>query len=142
MPSHSPSTRRAELPANDLGTDQGIPARTPRTCGSGARGVPKRRPTRGQRPSYRERFATRSDESRRPGTPPAVRHVQRRMPPEARADPATAIMAAVVTATAVETGHAPHGAVDRPNLVSIGTIVWLASELMFFAALFAMYFTI
>ncbi|MGA4542099.1 MAG: heme-copper oxidase subunit III [Streptomycetaceae bacterium] len=51
-------------------------------------------------------------------------------------------MAAVATATAVETGHAPHGAVDRPNLVSIGTIVWLASELMFFAALFAMYFTI
>jgi cytochrome c oxidase subunit 3 len=31
--------------------------------------------------------------------------------------------------------------VDRPNLVSVGTIVWLASELMFFAALFAMYFT-
>ncbi|HEU0100759.1 MAG TPA: heme-copper oxidase subunit III [Mycobacteriales bacterium] len=27
-------------------------------------------------------------------------------------------------------------------MVSIGTIVWLASELMFFAALFAMYFTI
>lgn len=31
---------------------------------------------------------------------------------------------------------------DRPNMVSIGTIVWLASELMFFAALFAMYFTL
>ncbi|GAA1382363.1 heme-copper oxidase subunit III [Pseudonocardia kongjuensis] len=30
---------------------------------------------------------------------------------------------------------------NRPNLVSIGTIVWLASELMFFAGLFAMYFT-
>ncbi|MEU4231508.1 heme-copper oxidase subunit III [Nonomuraea sp. NPDC026600] len=30
----------------------------------------------------------------------------------------------------------------RPNLVSVGTIVWLSSELMFFAALFAMYFTI
>jgi cytochrome c oxidase subunit 3 len=29
-----------------------------------------------------------------------------------------------------------------PNLVSVGTIVWLSSELMFFAALFAMYFTI
>lgn len=27
-------------------------------------------------------------------------------------------------------------------MVSVGTIVWLASELMFFAALFAMYFTI
>lgn len=30
----------------------------------------------------------------------------------------------------------------RPNLVSVGTIVWLSSELMFFAGLFAMYFTI
>ena len=27
-------------------------------------------------------------------------------------------------------------------MVSIGTIVWLSSELMFFAALFAMYFTL
>lgn len=31
--------------------------------------------------------------------------------------------------------------VKRPNFVVIGTIVWLASELMFFAGLFAMYFT-
>src|SRR3712207_4666605 len=30
----------------------------------------------------------------------------------------------------------------RPDMVSVGTIVWLASELMFFAALFAAYFTI
>jgi cytochrome c oxidase subunit 3 len=30
----------------------------------------------------------------------------------------------------------------RPNMVSVGTIVWLSSELMFFAALFAMYFTV
>jgi cytochrome c oxidase subunit III len=30
---------------------------------------------------------------------------------------------------------------NRPNLVSIGTIVWLSSELMFFAGLFAIYFT-
>ncbi|WP_037577236.1 aa3-type cytochrome oxidase subunit III [Phaeacidiphilus oryzae] len=50
-------------------------------------------------------------------------------------------MSVVATATAVETGHA-HGSVNRPNLVSVGTIVWLASELMFFAALFAMYFTL
>ncbi|NYG05609.1 cytochrome c oxidase subunit 3 [Phycicoccus badiiscoriae] len=35
-----------------------------------------------------------------------------------------------------------HGPVSRPNMVSVGTIVWLASELMFFAGLFAMYFTI
>lgn len=31
---------------------------------------------------------------------------------------------------------------NRPNPVQVGTIVWLASELMFFAGLFAMYFTI
>jgi cytochrome c oxidase subunit 3 len=35
---------------------------------------------------------------------------------------------------------APHK-INRPNLVAVGTIVWLSSELMFFAALFAMYFT-
>lgn len=35
-----------------------------------------------------------------------------------------------------------HGAAKRPDLVSVGTIVWLSNELMFFAALFAMYFTI
>ncbi|NLG56318.1 MAG: heme-copper oxidase subunit III [Rhodococcus sp.] len=29
---------------------------------------------------------------------------------------------------------------NRPNMVSVGTVVWLASELMFFAGLFAMYF--
>src|SRR5438132_3945080 len=50
-------------------------------------------------------------------------------------------MAPVATAQAVETPPA-HGAVNRPNMVSVGTIVWLSSELMFFAALFAMYFTI
>jgi cytochrome c oxidase subunit III len=31
---------------------------------------------------------------------------------------------------------------SRPNMVSVGTVVWLSSELMFFAALFAMYFTV
>ena len=31
--------------------------------------------------------------------------------------------------------------VSRPNTLSVGTIVWLSSELMFFAGLFAMYFT-
>ncbi|WP_127782458.1 heme-copper oxidase subunit III [Rhodococcus sp. X156] len=30
---------------------------------------------------------------------------------------------------------------NRPNMVSVGTVVWLSSELMFFAGLFAMYFT-
>ena len=31
---------------------------------------------------------------------------------------------------------------NRPNIVSIGTIVWLSSELMFFAGLFGVYFTV
>ena len=50
------------------------------------------------------------------------------------------IISVVATATAAETAHIP--APQRPNLVSVGTIVWLSSELMFFAALFAMYFTV
>ena len=36
----------------------------------------------------------------------------------------------------------PRTPASRPNLVSVGTIVWLSSELMFFAGLFAMYFTV
>ncbi|MHA6668253.1 aa3-type cytochrome oxidase subunit III [Homoserinimonas sp. A447] len=32
--------------------------------------------------------------------------------------------------------------VNRPNVVAIGTIVWLGSEVMFFAGLFAIYFTL
>src|SRR5213592_3378975 len=46
----------------------------------------------------------------------------------------------VATASATQTP--PRSPASRPNLVSVGTIVWLSSELMFFAALFAMYFTI
>ena len=34
-----------------------------------------------------------------------------------------------------------HGSVTRPNMVSVGVIIWLSSELMFFSALFAMYFS-
>ena len=41
-----------------------------------------------------------------------------------------------------ETPTVPRSPASRPNLVSVGTIIWLSSELMFFAALFAMYFTI
>ena len=51
-------------------------------------------------------------------------------------------MARVATSTAVIPASRLHGHHDRPSMVSIGTIVWLASELMFFAALFAAYFTI
>ncbi len=50
-------------------------------------------------------------------------------------------MSAVATASLVD--KAPgHVTVNRPNMVQVGTIVWLASELMFFAGLFAMYFTL
>jgi cytochrome c oxidase subunit 3 len=47
----------------------------------------------------------------------------------------------VATSTAIPASRL-HGQHDRPSMVSVGTIVWLASELMFFAALFACYFTI
>ena len=43
--------------------------------------------------------------------------------------------------TATFSGGRAHS-LTRPNMVSVGTIVWLSSELMFFAALFAMYFTV
>ena len=48
-------------------------------------------------------------------------------------------MGPVATATSEVTPRTP---TNRPSLVSVGTIIWLSSELMFFAALFAMYFTI
>jgi len=32
--------------------------------------------------------------------------------------------------------------INRPNTVAVGTIVWLGSEVMFFAGLFAIYFTL
>src|SRR5664279_1922595 len=50
-------------------------------------------------------------------------------------------MSLVASAVAMETTPV-HGPPTRPNIVAVGTIVWLSSELMFFAALFAMYFTI
>jgi len=40
------------------------------------------------------------------------------------------------------TTFTPAGQIDRPNMLRVGVIVWLASELMFFAALFAVYFTL
>ncbi|PTW90344.1 cytochrome c oxidase subunit 3 [Microbacteriaceae bacterium MWH-Ta3] len=36
----------------------------------------------------------------------------------------------------------PMPVVNRPNSVAVGTIVWLASEVMFFAGLFAIYFSL
>nr|WP_283095484.1 heme-copper oxidase subunit III [Nocardioides alcanivorans] len=50
-------------------------------------------------------------------------------------------MRPVATATAIPASRL-HGHHDRPSMVSVGTIIWLSSELMFFAALFACYFTI
>ena len=47
----------------------------------------------------------------------------------------------VAQATTIPQAYA-HAPANRPNMVAIGTIVWLASELMFFASLFAMYFTL
>jgi cytochrome c oxidase subunit III len=53
-------------------------------------------------------------------------------------------MTAVASVSAVDSPPGPsvHATLNRPNMVQVGTIVWLASELMFFAGLFAMYFTI
>jgi cytochrome c oxidase subunit 3 len=48
----------------------------------------------------------------------------------------------VATTEAVIPASRLHGQHDRPSMVSVGTIVWLSSELMFFAALFASYYTI
>lgn len=45
-----------------------------------------------------------------------------------------------VTSTSLTQSVAP--VVNRPNVVAIGTIVWLGSEVMFFAGLFAIYFTL
>lgn len=55
----------------------------------------------------------------------------------------TAIMATVaISASASLPASRLHGQHDRPSMVAVGTIIWLSSELMFFAALFASYFTI
>ena len=50
-------------------------------------------------------------------------------------------MAPVATASAIPASRLT-GQHDRPSMVSVGTIIWLSSELMFFAALFAAYYTI
>lgn len=46
-----------------------------------------------------------------------------------------------VTSTSI-TPVAKTPVVNRPNPVAVGTIVWLGSEVMFFAGLFAIYFTL
>ncbi|WP_163506783.1 cytochrome c oxidase subunit 3 [Fodinicola acaciae] len=47
-----------------------------------------------------------------------------------------------VTASAAVFDKSQVHSLTRPNIVSVGTIIWLSSELMFFAALFAMFFSI
>ena len=47
----------------------------------------------------------------------------------------------IVTTTSI-TPRATLPVVNRPNSVAVGTIVWLGSEVMFFAGLFAIYFTL
>jgi cytochrome c oxidase subunit 3 len=49
-------------------------------------------------------------------------------------------MGSVSSASVLQTTSAP--AVNRPNAIAVGTIVWLGSEVMFFAGLFAIYFTL
>ena len=46
-----------------------------------------------------------------------------------------------VTSTSISPS-APAPTINRPNTVAVGTIVWLGSEVMFFAGLFAIYFTL
>ncbi|WP_420113924.1 cytochrome c oxidase subunit 3 [Pseudactinotalea sp.] len=43
--------------------------------------------------------------------------------------------------SSTSTALRPHVTVHRPDLTKVGVIVWLSSELMFFAGLFAIYFT-
>jgi cytochrome c oxidase subunit 3 len=49
-------------------------------------------------------------------------------------------MGDVSSASAVQSTSAP--VVNRANPIAVGTIVWLGSEVMFFAGLFAIYFTL
>ena len=79
-------------------------------------------------PRQRLRKATRTERNFRPG---GVRQLQ-------------SVILADVTSAVGTSGTAITSRVhslNRPNMVSVGTIVWLSSELMFFAGLFAMYFT-
>jgi cytochrome c oxidase subunit III len=46
----------------------------------------------------------------------------------------------VSSASVLQSTNVP--VVNRPNSVAVGTIVWLGSEVMFFAGLFAIYFTL
>ena len=46
-----------------------------------------------------------------------------------------------MTSTSIAPGPTT-GVINRPNILQVGVIVWLGSEVMFFAGLFAVYFTL
>ncbi|MFC5501527.1 heme-copper oxidase subunit III [Lysinimonas soli] len=46
-----------------------------------------------------------------------------------------------MTSTSISSGPGT-AVINRPNVVQVGVIVWLGSEVMFFAGLFAVYFTL
>lgn len=54
--------------------------------------------------------------------------------------PLSAIIETVTSTSLSHNVGAP--VVNRPSVVAVGTIVWLGSEVMFFAGLFAIYFTL
>jgi len=60
----------------------------------------------------------------------------------AAASSAAGSTAATAPAAAPEARPAPVDTVRGPPLLGVGTVVWLSSELMFFAGLFAAYFTL
>ena len=107
--------------------------RRPRTCGhdAGARMMQPRAdgPTRITAPNRRRtRTSRRAQQISDPGS---VQQLQ-------------SVILADVTSAVGTSGTAITSRVhslNRPNMVSVGTIVWLSSELMFFAGLFAIYFT-
>ena len=79
-----------------------------------------------------------SDATRR-ATRPAASATRRRMIVEAVHNPSVTTATSPPGAPAISTRiHT----LNRPNMVSVGVIVWLASELMFFAGLFGIYFTV
>src|SRR5262249_15885242 len=89
-----------------------------------------------QRPSWK-RILLFSPEGTTPRTPQESSELG-----GSAAHPLRGVVIMTFVATASVTEAVPRTPASRPNLVSVGTIIWLSSELMFFAALFAMYFTI
>src|SRR5262245_36585486 len=96
------------------------------------------RPTRHRR--YRNTPRRRGPAARWPDRQ-VMRDVAWRSPPRQRRVPGGGNNDRVTAAPTSFDQSRVHS-LTRPNMVSVGTIIWLSSELMFFAALFAMYFSI